>query len=146
MAATLRDAGFHSCLANADIWMHPNVKPDAFKYWEYVLYYVDDVLVMSHDPKEVMDFLLLRFTMKDGSVKEPDTYLGAEIQKFQVPGVEKPRWSMSSDLYVKRAVADVETELAQTQQFLKTKVTTPISTGYRAELDVSPELDARRAN
>ena len=112
MASTLRDAGFHSCLANADVWMRPNVKPDGFKYWEYMLCYVDDILVMSHDPKAVMDFLASRYTMKDCSVKEPETYLGAEVRKFQVPGVEKPRWSMSSDLYVKRAVADVETELA----------------------------------
>jgi hypothetical protein len=36
MAATLRDAGFTSCLADPDIWMRKNVKPDGFLYWEYV--------------------------------------------------------------------------------------------------------------
>jgi hypothetical protein len=146
MAATLRDAGFDSCLADPDVWMRPNVKPDGFKYWEYVLCYVDDVLVISHEPMVTMDFLSSRYTMKEGSVKEPDSYLGAEVRKFQIPGVEKPRWAMSSDLYVQRAIADVETELSKTNQYLKAKVTTPMVVGYRAELDVSMELDPRRAN
>ena len=53
---------------------------------------------------------------------------------------------MSSDLYVKRAIADVETELAKVNQTLRSKVSTPLSSNYRPELDRSPELDAKRAN
>jgi hypothetical protein len=53
---------------------------------------------------------------------------------------------MSSDMYVKRAIADVERELAQVDERLPTKVTTPLSSGYRPELDTSPELDAKLAN
>jgi hypothetical protein len=48
---------------------------------------------------------------------------------------------MSSDLYVKRALADVERELAEIGQTLKTRVSTPVSNDYRPELDVTPELD-----
>ena len=50
MANTLREAGYHSCYADPDVWMKKNTKPDGFKYWEYVLCYVDDVLVVSHEP------------------------------------------------------------------------------------------------
>jgi len=53
---------------------------------------------------------------------------------------------MSSDLYVKRAITNIERELSNVGRYLKAKATTPLSTGYRAELDASPELDARRAN
>jgi hypothetical protein len=53
---------------------------------------------------------------------------------------------MSSDTYVKRAIADVMRTLDEVGQRLKTKVTTPMSNGYRPELDASPELDDRRAN
>jgi hypothetical protein len=52
---------------------------------------------------------------------------------------------MSSDTYVKRAIADVISTLEEVGQRLKTKVTTPLSTNYRAELDGTPELDERRA-
>jgi hypothetical protein len=53
---------------------------------------------------------------------------------------------MSSDLYIKRTLADVERELAEIGQSLKMKVTTPLSVDYRPELDTTPELDAWRAN
>jgi hypothetical protein len=45
---------------------------------------------------------------------------------------------------VKQAVADVETELEKVDQCLPTRVTTPLSQGYRPELDQSRELDAKR--
>ena len=104
MAATLREAGFESSKADPDVWMRPSVKPNGFKYWEYVLVYVDDVLAISHDPKSILDHLASHYTLKDGSVKEPDAYLGAEISKVEIPGSDNPtktRWVMSSDLYVK---------------------------------------------
>jgi hypothetical protein len=144
LAATLREAGYTSCYADPDVWMKKNTKPDGFKYWEYVLCYVDDVLVVSHEPQKVMDHLNSRYTMKEGSVKPPDEYLGAQIRRFDIGGKEV--WSMSSDLYVKRAVADVETELSYIGQGLRTKATTPMSSKYRPELDGSPELDPKQAN
>jgi hypothetical protein len=144
MANTLRKAGYHSCYADPDVWMKKNTKADGFQYWEYVLCYVDDVLVISHEPQQVMDYLNSKYTMKKSSVKPPDEYLGAEIRKYDKG--TKEVWAMSSDLYVKRAIADVETELSYLGQGLRTKVTTPMSSKYRPELDETPELDAKRAN
>ena len=46
--------------------------------------------------------------------------------------------------YVKQAVAEVELELAKVDQCLPTRVTTPLSQGYRPELDQSRELDGKR--
>jgi hypothetical protein len=53
---------------------------------------------------------------------------------------------MSSDTYVKRAIADVVRTLDEAGQFLVKKATTPLRSGYRPELDATPELDDRRAN
>jgi hypothetical protein len=89
-----------------------------------------------------------RYTLKPGSVEEPTIYLGAQICKFYIDGAdnpEKPRWAMSSEKYVKQAVADVETELEKVDQCIPTRVTTPVSQGYRPELDQSRELDAKRS-
>jgi hypothetical protein len=72
-------------------------------------------------------------------------YLGASVKEYLgTNGVST--WGMSSDSYVKRAVADVEAELAKVGEYLKTKAKTPLPTGYRAELDTSPELSAEVAN
>jgi hypothetical protein len=116
MAATLREANFVSCKGDPDVWMRPKVKPNGDKYWEYVLCYVDDILCVSHEPQTVMDYLASRYTLKKGSVKEPDAYLGAEVKKWTIEGADNPtkvRWAMSSDLYVKRAVTEVERELEE---------------------------------
>ena len=76
MVASLRDAGFASCKADPDIWMKAAVKPNGDKYWAYILCYVDNLLVISHQPQEVMDFLSKRYTLKEGSVKETHGILG----------------------------------------------------------------------
>jgi hypothetical protein len=71
------------------------------------------LLIVDHEPKVAMDYLASRYTLKPGSVKEPDSYLGAQVSKFYIDGADdpaKPRWAMSSETYVKHAVADVETE------------------------------------
>ena len=148
MAATLRDHGYVSCRADPDVWMRPKSKPDGFKYWSYIMVYTDDILVIDHEPKTVMDYLASRYTLKPGSVKEPDTYLGAQVSKFYIDGAPdpgKPRWAMSSEKYVRQAVSDVESELSGIEQCLPTRVTTPLSQGYRPELDQSRELDAKRS-
>ena len=103
------------------------------------------MLVISHDPKSVMQHLEAKYTLKESSVKEPDEYLGARIRKFTLPTGEET-WAMSLDLYVARAIANVERELERLNQTLRPKVTTPMSSGYRPKLDQSPKLDAQRAN
>jgi Reverse transcriptase (RNA-dependent DNA polymerase) len=146
MAATLRDAGFKSCQADPDMWMRPQTKPNGDRYYEYVLCYVDDLLVLSHDPQSIMNVLSKKYTLKEGSVKEPDMYLGAEIRKWQIGDDPKTRWAISSDMYVKQAIADVETELALAGEMLVGKVSTPISPGYRPEIDSTPELNEKQAS
>jgi hypothetical protein len=149
MAATLREANFVSCKGDPDVWMRPNVKPNGDKYWEYVLCYVDDILCVSNEPQTVMDYLASRYTLKKGSVKEPDVYLGAEVKKWTIEGADnltKVCWAMLSDLYVNRAVTEVERNLDEIGERLSTKVSTPMSQGYCPEVDTTPELDAKRAN
>ena len=90
MAATLREGGFASHRGDPDVWVQPTVKPNGDKYWEYVLCYVDDILCISHEPQVVMDYLASKYTLKKGSVKEPDAYLGAEVKKWTIDGADNP--------------------------------------------------------
>ena len=48
---------------------------------------------------------------------------------------------MSSEKYVNSAIKNIEQMLAETNQRLPTKCRTPLSSGYRPELDTSPELE-----
>jgi hypothetical protein len=147
MAATLRETNFVSCQGDPDVWMRPKVKPNGDKYWEYVSRYMDDILCVSHEPQTIMDYLASRYTLKKESVKEPDAYSGAEVKKWTVEGADNPTkvcWAMLSD-HVKRAVTEVESKLEEIGERLRTNVSTPMSQGYRSEVDTTTELDAKRA-
>ena len=72
---------------------------------------------------------------------EPDMYLGAELSKIDnVDGDEC--WSMSSDKYCVAFVANVEESLNKKGLKLPSKSITPLSHGYKPELDSTSELKA----
>ena len=96
-----------------------------------------------------MDALGQRFTLKPGSIKEPDTYLGVDIKKFRIPNSDDPdkvRWAFESTSYVKKAIADLEKELEDADLRLMPSARTPLASGYRPELDLSPELESKQLN
>ena len=148
MANTLRTLGFVSTKADPDVWMRKGCKPNGDKIYEYVLCYVDDILYGGLDSKTFMTRLSDTYKLKEGSVKEPETYLGADISKYTVTrGSEVTNcYSMSSDNYLKRALKVVEDELALVGKSLKRKAISPMASGYRPELDSSPYLNADRAS
>ena len=51
-------------------------------------------------------------------------------------------WTLSSEKYVKTAVANVEEKLAKSGLRLPSKCATPFVTGYHPSEDTSKELDA----
>jgi hypothetical protein len=151
LAAILRENGFQSSLADPDVWMRKARKPCGFLYWEYLLAYVDDILVLSHAPHAVIESLSQHVTFKPGSVEEPKNYLGADVFKVTVHDGSpnepaKQVWAMSASEYIKHSIQEVERELALQEAYLPKKIETPISSGYRPELDFSPELDGSQIN
>jgi hypothetical protein len=87
------------------------------------------------------------FTLKPGSIKEPDTYVGANVKKFcmlKSDDPDKVRWAFESSSYVAKAMKDVEHELAEADMKVSMpNVKTPLASGYRPELDLSPELGSK---
>ena len=138
LAEKLHDIGFIPTRADPDMWRRPAVKPDGFEYYEYILCYVDDLLAISHDAQKVLKSVQDTFKFKDNKIDKPDVYLGAQLDKMSVDGFEG--WTMSSEKYVKSAIENIEQTLAETNPHLPTKCRTPLSSGYRPELDTSPEL------
>jgi len=63
LAEHLSDIGFAPTLADADVWMRPAIREDGFKYWEYVLCYVNDLLGISDDPIRIMKSIQSKFTL-----------------------------------------------------------------------------------
>jgi hypothetical protein len=141
LAETLYDIGYTPSKADPDVWMRPAIKGNGFKYWEYVLCYVDDVLSISDDPKRTLLGIQKKFKLKDDKMEPPSVYLGAGLSKMEnVLGDEC--WAMSSDQYCAAMVKNVEETLGKKGLRLPSKCVSPLKHGYKPELDCTGELKA----
>jgi hypothetical protein len=134
--------GFKPCCANPDVWMRPAMKPaDGHHYFEYVLSYSDNCLVISHRQESVLqDKIGKYFDLKGESIGAPDIYLGGKLHEEKLTNGNKA-WAFGSSQYVKAAVDYVEKYLGDEQNLtLPAKANTPLKTDYCPELDVTAEL------
>jgi hypothetical protein len=139
--AILNDLQFEPTIADPDAYRRRTVHPRGFEYWELLLVYVDDILIVPHNPQLHLQ-KLKQFHMS--AVGKPDQYLGANIKRVTIPGDDSGMeyWSMTSQSYVRNAVNNVREMLESEGYDLKTTAKTPFPSNYRPELDVSDELDA----
>ena len=141
------ELGFTPSKADRDVYIRPATAKDGFEYYEMLLVYVDDLLVLSEDAGSILKLIDARFKLKPGSVGPPTTYLGAQVEPFVLPDGATV-WSMSARKYVKESVRNVKQMLMEDGGLTlpASKSSAPIPTDYRPELDVSRELDEQMAS
>ena len=133
---------FTPCLADPDVWTRIALKANGSDYWEYVLLYVDDALVISENGKDILVNQIGKyFTMKPGSIGPPSLYLGGHMRNVTLENGVKA-WGFSLSQYVQAAVKNIEEHLGKKNEKLRAKALTPICTSYRPEIDTTPELNA----
>jgi hypothetical protein len=69
---------FKPTRVDPDVYIRKNFR-GAEPYYEYLLVYVDDVLVVSHAPEEIMRSIGEQFKIKNNEYGPPTSYLGAGI-------------------------------------------------------------------
>jgi hypothetical protein len=147
LASSLHAIGYKSCLADPDIWVREAVRDDNTRYYEYLAVYVDDILSISQHPERTMKAVSEIYRIKDNSIEPPKTYLGAQVLQYKLPdNKDKVRWAMSSQNYITNAIKTIESELMKVGKALSTNVKTPLSSGYRPELDITPLLGPEKTN
>lgn len=142
LAQTIEEMGFTSTVVDPDVWRRRATKPSGEEYYELLLVFVDDILIMSHEATKHVESLKEVYTLKPESVGPPSMYLGADVSKMQTASGDVC-WAMSSDTYVKSAVGIVRDLLKADGEGkdLKTTANAPLPTSYKPETDVSPEVD-----
>ena len=139
---SIQNMGFKPSIADPDVYLREFAKPDGFKYYEYILVYVDDVLIISHAPEEHLKVIEATYELNPASVGPPSRYLGADVEKVTRPGdpTGQEYWSFSAHTYVKNAVKNVKLLLQEEGRGLKSTAKTPFpSTTYRPEVDTTDE-------
>ena len=112
LAECMCHLGYHSCLADPDLWYKPMVCPeDNFKYYSYALLYVDDCPCICHNAEQELHKIVKFFKKKDGLVGNPDIYLGAKVKKMELPNGVKA-WALSSSKYIQEAMQNCKKYLA----------------------------------
>jgi hypothetical protein len=148
LAQILQDLGYQSTKADPDVWLHKATKDGGFEYYEMLFVYVDDILALSHRAMNAIEEITEFYKAKEGSIKPPVIYLGANISKMQLPDGREV-WTASPIAYVKNSLLVVEQLLSEDGEgyVLKTKVKNPFpTTSYKPELDVTDELDPELAS
>ena len=139
---------FKSCPADPDVWMRLVKHSDGCEYYEYVLLYTDDTMVISENEESVLRNELGKyFELKEELIGPPKLYLGGHVSKVKLDNGVKC-WCFSSSQYVQTAVKNVETHVAKVNDVrwqLPAKADTPLKASYHPELDENPELDATNA-
>ena len=70
--------------ADPDLWLWPAVRPDGFEYYEYILFYIDDVLCISHNPQKSMKNIQKDFKPKENKIEPPDIYIVEKLAKMKL--------------------------------------------------------------
>ena len=118
---------FESCKADPEIWMRPAVKADGSEYWEYVLLYCDDVLVVSENGETILRNEIGKyFDLKEESIGPPKFSLGGKLTEVTLTNGMKA-WAFSSSQYVQSAVRNVEGYLRKKGVNLPKKASSPLS-------------------
>lgn len=142
----MQHLGFDYSKADPDVWRRPATMDDGTEYYEYVLLYCDDILVISHRAELVLRNEMGKdFKLKEKSIGKPDQYLGGKLREVEMENGQKC-WAFGSAQYVKAAVDNVESYLQKRGGKLQPRTPTPLSSNYRPELDITEELDEEQAS
>ena len=96
-----------------EVLMREAVKADGTQYWEYVLLYVDDCLVVSENGEKFLRNEIGKyFTLGETSIGPPKVYLGGKMSLVELSNGSKA-WAFSSSQYGQEAVQNVESYLKE---------------------------------
>ena len=137
LAETMDAMFYRTSYADPDLRLRPAVNLESFKYYEYILCYVADVLCISHNPRKLIKRIQEDFKLKDDKIEPPDIYIGSILDNMKLKS-DKYCWTMSPKQYVKAKVKNVEEYLARSGKRLPSKCVKPLLSNYLPWLEDYP--------
>ena len=94
------------------MYIRINIREKGTLYYELLVFYVDDVLAVSHSPESIMKYIGLEFDIKYNEYGPPTAYLGANVEPLQISD-GKYAWKIKFKLYVSAAVQTIKDLLSE---------------------------------
>ena len=127
LSETLRQAGFSPSFCDSDIWIRPNKNLS-----DYIVVYVDDILVISRDAKTILSSIAKIYPIKGHSF--PSYHLGGDIHRIKGPYTDHGYTTiLSSKTYIKNICDKIE----KTCMLNLRSYGSPMDPIYHPELDTS---------
>ena len=135
--------GCTPCLADPDIWYKAEVRPDdGFEYYSYILFYVDDILVIHHDSLSILKRIDSYCKLKPTSIGDPHIYLGSKVTNMNLANGTL-FWTLSPSKCVQEAVRKYDQALRDTYggtHKLPKNAPNPFPMGYKPDMELTTHL------
>jgi hypothetical protein len=104
LASHMRKIGFNPTKADLDLW----IRKDKDGMYEYVASYVDDLIVISKQPMEVIEQFKQTYSLK--GVGTPEYYLGGNFHKIDDPDLlaQNIKTALSAETYIMNSIEKFE--------------------------------------
>ena len=106
LAERLDEMGFKSSIADPYVWIGPATKADGEQNYDFILVYIDDLLVIIQYAVSVIREAAEKFKLKKDKIEPPEIYLRGRLARKELNGNQV--WKMSSVEYVKAVVKNIE--------------------------------------
>ena len=107
LAGCMRGMGYVSYPCDPDLWLKEQTDRKGRRYYSYILCYVDDLLVVHHNPKRIMDSINSFLPLKPDAVGPSEMYLGAKLKRKTFEDSTLAR-GLSPAKYFQQAVRNVK--------------------------------------
>ena len=112
LAAALQEIGLNPTMVYPKVWIRSPMRLDGYKYYEMILVYVNNIMIVYHLGDEVARKIGNFYKIKEGIQGLPTWYLGADTEKIQIKhGCEI--WKTSSRYYITNDIETVEALLLE---------------------------------
>ena len=128
LSDVLQTLGFYPCKADPDVWLK-----ECDSYYEYVLVYVDDLMLIGKNPQVFFDSLINDHGFQLKGVGKPSYHLGGDFFRDSDGTLA---WGANS--YVKKMLVNYETMFGSKPK----EYNTPMEEKDHPEIDNSELLDA----
>ena len=126
-ADTLRNMGFIQCKSDTNVWLK-----DCGTHYEYVCVYVDDLMIMSKNPRKFFDLLINIHGYKLKGVSEPSYHLGGDFYRDKDGTLA---WGAAS--YITKILENYKQTFGEKPK----QKGSPMELGDHPEMDQTEELD-----